>query len=382
MTTRRIRATATSGVISQDQAWAVVCDFCDPWHPAINEMRAETDDAGHIVRAFTVAGEDTLYRERLTYFSNSDHRMGYTHLDGIEGAHRYGGWLAITEARSGDTVVCMSATIEATAARADAIAAGTQAVFDAGVKAIVEAAAGHAAGGETGLLPPSQITLDQMQIDSLPRLAITITPEGSDTLVLFLHGIGGNRDNWNPQLQAIAPYARAAALDLRGYGGSSLGASQSTVDDYCADIQRVCDVLGARRLVLCGLSYGAWIATSFAMRHPERLAGLVLSGGCTGMSEAGPDERDAFRISREVPSDEGRAPADFATAVVDVIAGPDASPEMRGALTTSMAAIPAQTYRDALRCFTNPLETFDFSRLTMPVLLMTGEHDRLAPLRR
>jgi pimeloyl-ACP methyl ester carboxylesterase len=44
-----------------------------------------------------------------------------------------------------------------------------------------------------------------------------------------------------------------------------------------------------------------------------------------------------------------------------------------------MEAIPASTYRDAMRCFCNPLERFDFARLTMPVLLMTGEHDRLAP---
>jgi pimeloyl-ACP methyl ester carboxylesterase len=44
-----------------------------------------------------------------------------------------------------------------------------------------------------------------------------------------------------------------------------------------------------------------------------------------------------------------------------------------------MAAIPAATYRDALVCFTSPLERFDFSRLTMPVLMMTGDHDRLAP---
>jgi pimeloyl-ACP methyl ester carboxylesterase len=30
-------------------------------------------------------------------------------------------------------------------------------------------------------------------------------------------------------------------------------------------------------------------------------------------------------------------------------------------------------------CFTNPLERFDFAKLTMPVLMMTGQHDRLAP---
>jgi pimeloyl-ACP methyl ester carboxylesterase len=141
----------------------------------------------------------------------------------------------------------------------------------------------------------------------------------------------------------------------------------------------VAELLGADRLILVGLSYGSWLATSFAMRHPDRLAGLVLSGGCTGMSEAGPEEREAFRISREVPLDAGQSPADFAPAVVRVLAGPNAPDPVRRALFTSMAAIPPGTYRDALRCFTNPLERFDFARLTMPVLMMTGEHDRLAP---
>jgi pimeloyl-ACP methyl ester carboxylesterase len=147
----------------------------------------------------------------------------------------------------------------------------------------------------------------------------------------------------------------------------------------CADILRLRSVLGADKLVLVGLSYGAWIATSFAMRHPEMLAGLVLSGGCTGMSEAGPDEREAFRISREVPLNAGQVPADFAPGVVKVLAGPNADDTTRAALLASMSKIPTPTYRDALMCFTNPLERFDFSRLTMPVLMMTGQYDRLAP---
>jgi len=109
------------------------------------------------------------------------------------------------------------------------------------------------------------------------------------------------------------------------------------------------------------------------------LDGLVLSGGCTGMSEAGPDEREAFRISREVPLNAGQVPADFAPAVVKVLAGPEADATQLKMLFDIMAAIPAATYRDALRCFTNPLERFDFAKLTMPVLMMTGEHDRLAP---
>jgi len=61
------------------------------------------------------------------------------------------------------------------------------------------------------------------------------------------------------------------------------------------------------------------------------------------------------------------------------LAGPQASEAVRADLLASMAAISAATYRDALVCFTNPLERFDFAKLTMPVLMMTGEHDRLAP---
>jgi len=84
-------------------------------------------------------------------------------------------------------------------------------------------------------------------------------------------------------------------------------------------------------------------------------------------------------MSREVPMNEGKTPADFAPDVVDVISGPGASAAVRASLQASMAAIPTGTYADALRCFTSPTEQFEFAKLTMPVLMMTGEHDRLAP---
>ena len=111
--------------------------------------------------------------------------------------------------------------------------------------------------------------LETLVFDDLPRLALTITAPSAqaasasgtdgghaarDTLCLFLHGIGGGRTNWLSQLQTVGRIMPAAALDLRGYGDSTLGPRQSTVDDYCADILRVAEKLGAKRLVLVGLS--------------------------------------------------------------------------------------------------------------------------------
>ena len=365
--------------LAPDAVWSVVRDFCGAWHPWIATMTEERGPQGARIRVFTVADEETTYREQLTYLSVSDRVLGYTHLEGIRDCEAYDARITVSPAEAGGSVVSWTATVRAPASRLTGICDGTRAVFEAGIAALASATAPDVRPAEK----TAPVPVETLIFDDLPRLALNVTaipsPQAPDTLCLFLHGIGGGRSNWLPQLQAVGGTMRAAALDLRGYGDSTLGPRQSTVDDYCADILRVADKLGAKRLVLVGLSYGSWIATSFAMRHPEMLTGLVLSGGCTGMSEAGPDEREAFRVSREVPMNAGQVPADFAPAVVKVLAGPNASDDTRQQLFDSMAAIPAATYRDALNCFTNPLERFDFARLTMPVLMMTGEHDRLAP---
>lgn len=340
-------------------------------------MVAEKTEDGGLIRRFTVKGEATVYRERLTYFSDSQQVMGYTHIDGIDGVESYNAKLKVAAHEHG-TRVTMSADIVAPSPRAEEIAEGTQSVFDSGTKALARMPF-HPTEEVSSSIPPETAALESLVIDSAPELALIIAGKGSDTLCLFLHGIGGNKSNWDAQLAAIAPYCLVAALDLRGYGDSDLGEAQSTVDTYCDDILRVIEAIGSKRLILCGLSYGAWIATSFAMRYPQYLQALVLAGGCTGMSEADKTERDAFLKSREVPMQQGKTPAHFAPAVVDVIAGPAAPRSVRQALHASMAAIPVKTYADALRCFTSPTEQFDFARLNLPVLMMTGEHDRLAP---
>lgn len=367
---------------SPDALWRRVRNFCAPWHPAVTEMRAERGADGALIRAFEVQGENTTYREQLTYFSDSDRTMAYTHVEGIDGCDAYDARLFVQPDDAEGSIISMTAIMSASPDRVEGMAKGTQAIFDQGIAALVAKAGTPALLDQRPPLP--RATLAHRTIDDLPRLGLsTAGPNCAETehktLVLFLHGIGGNRRNWDGQLSALGAHLPAAALDLRGYGDSTLGPQQSGIDDYCADILRVAEVSGAQKLILVGLSYGAWIATSFAMRHPDKLAGLVVSGGCTGMSEAGPEEREAFRVSREVPLDEGQSPADFAPGVVKIIAGPNASEASRAELMASMQAIPRDTYRDALRCFTNPPEVFDFAKLSLPVLLMTGEHDVLAP---
>ena len=340
-----------------DAVWSLVGDFFGNWHPAIEYIRKEKDG---VTRCFTVKGEDGLYRERLTAISTKKRTLRYQHVEGIRAVHAYNATCKVSE-YAGGAQVTWSADIEADEPRATEIAGGTRAVFESGLEALA-----------------SLLEVKDLELPNAPKLAISAIAKREGPMLLFLHGIGGNRGNWHAQLSAVAPLLQAAAMDLRGYGGSHLGKAQTTVDDYCADILRVMGHFEKSSVILCGLSYGSWIATSFAMRHPEKLAGLVLSGGCTGMSEAEEVERQSFLMSRMKPLHEGKTPADFAENVVNVIAGPRAGAAVCSTLWNSMVQIPTETYRDAVTCFCNPTETFDFSNIHCPVLLITGEHDRLA----
>ena len=363
---------------SASQLWCIAGDFCGLWHPAIATLREEKDSRGSSIRVFTIKGEKTLYKERLTYFSDSDRVLRYTHLQGIDSVQKYEAKFSILDLGNDQSKIVWGASIVAEKQRAEQIAEGTRLIFESGINALVSLA-GIRKEKEGVFDNIVQVNYRAHTVAGQPSLALSVTPKRNDYLCVYLHGIGGNRHNWEQQMSVSGSIMQSVALDLRGYGESELGAEQTTIEDCCDDILRLVNEFKAKKIVLCGLSYGSWIATAFSMRYPALVAGVVLSGGCTGMSEASDSEREAFRHNRQIPLDAGQTPADFADSVVELISGPLATTNSKSQLHFSMSSIQSRTYRDALLCFTQPTQKFDFSLMTMPVLLMTGEHDVLAP---
>lgn len=362
---------------SPDVIWAGLKDFDLQWHPAVTECKLLRDETGALLRVFSdVDGGN--YVEQRTYISNSDRVMCYTCLSGIEGLTSYHARVEVTPDDKNGSIITWHADISAREDVCVGIVAGTQDILEAGLTGLAK---------YTPKRPtPNDLTKTVSPVyagtisgnPTLSYLADEDTSGDTSTLILFLHGIGGNAENWRPQLAEFGANYRVAAWNMRGYGDSTLGFSQTQMEDYCDDILNFAKTFNCEKLVLVGLSMGSWIATSFAMRHSDKLSGLVLAGGCTGMSEAPPRERENFRVSREVPLSQGQKPADFAQAVVDVIMAPDATQEARDLMIQSMTAISVGAYRDALVCFCNPLETFDFTKITGPVMMVTGEFDPLA----
>ena len=95
---------------------------------------------------------------------------------------------------------------------------------------------------------------------------------GQGAPLLLLHGHPQSHVMWHLVASELAKHFTVIMMDLRGYGDSSLGARQSTVDDYCADILRVAEKLGAKRLVLVGLSVVIFVIARVVPGDPARMA--------------------------------------------------------------------------------------------------------------
>ena len=117
---------------------------------------------------------------------------------------------------------------------------------------------------KTELVPPA------------PRIAVDHMGEGK--LVVFMHGIGGNRTNWHDQLPELGRHFRAASWDARGYGMSDDYEGPLDFHDFARDLNRVLDHFGARKAHLVGLSMGGLIAMDFNALFPERVATLTMLG--------------------------------------------------------------------------------------------------------
>jgi pyruvate dehydrogenase E2 component (dihydrolipoamide acetyltransferase) len=95
---------------------------------------------------------------------------------------------------------------------------------------------------------------------------------------LFIHGFGGDLDNWLFNLDAIADRLPVLALDLPGHGQSAATLPGATIGALAKFVARFLDAVGVPRAHLIGHSMGGAIASQVALDGPERVASLALVG--------------------------------------------------------------------------------------------------------
>ena len=95
--------------------------------------------------------------------------------------------------------------------------------------------------------------------------------------VVFVHSFAGSSAHWPSQLAHLRATRRAIAFDLRGHGQSAAPTSDDyRVESLAQDLAAVIDGLQLDRVVIVGHGLGASVATAYASRQPDRVAGLLL----------------------------------------------------------------------------------------------------------
>lgn len=221
-----------------------------------------------------------------------------------------------------------------------------------------------------------------MILDGAPWIAADLAAPGgaAATPLLFLHGVGGNRANWEDQLAALSTQRLCVAMDIRGYGGSGDYDGPLDFRDCADDARRLLDHLGVARAHIVGLSMGGLIAQEFAAAVPARVASLILCDTGPGLfAHQPPGVAQEFLRLRRKPLEAGASPAEMAPAVADALVAPKADGRARGRLIDSMAALRAANYLKALEALVAYDAPPDLGRFGGRALVLCGADDRFTP---
>jgi pimeloyl-ACP methyl ester carboxylesterase len=192
--------------------------------------------------------------------------------------------------------------------------------------------------------------------------------------VLLVHGLGGRAEDW----WNVAPVMAKAGFrvympDLIGFGRSQQPADFSySVHDQASVLVDFMNTLGIKQADVAGWSMGGWIVQLLASDHPERVRRLII------IDSVGLNIQPSWNTNLFVPTSYQQLA------------------ELDALLTPHPSAIPPFIARDYLRLFRrngwvikraiaamlNGQNVTDnlLPQLKMPVLLIWGSLDQIAPL--
>jgi 3-oxoadipate enol-lactonase len=208
-------------------------------------------------------------------------------------------------------------------------------------------------------------------------------PDGArgEPLIVLLHGLGGSRISWEPQLAGLDG-RRAVAWDLPGYGDSDPIVGELTFALLAEAVGRFVDVAAGEPgapFHLAGISFGGMIAQYAAAAMPSRVQSLTLlsTSPAFGLDGTRPDE---WRAARLAPLEAGEEPADFAAAVLSSLAGPHLGAAALAGQVAAMSRITAHALRRSIDVLVTHDSRSLLPTLTMPTVCMVGAVDTETPI--
>lgn len=101
---------------------------------------------------------------------------------------------------------------------------------------------------------------------------------GDGPPVVFVHGAILNHTQWVSQVNTLSEEYTTIVYDVRGHGRTGGSAKDSySINCFVDDLDALITALDLDCPVLCGLSMGGCIAQAYAAAYPDRVSGLVFA---------------------------------------------------------------------------------------------------------
>ena len=105
---------------------------------------------------------------------------------------------------------------------------------------------------------------------------VDIGEDRSQHPIVFVHGLGGQWQNFLENIPRFAEGRRVVAPDLPGFGASEMPAEKITIGFYARVVAELLDRLELGPCVVVGNSMGGYVSAELAIQRPELVERLVL----------------------------------------------------------------------------------------------------------
>lgn len=190
--------------------------------------------------------------------------------------------------------------------------------------------------------------------------------------VVLLHGYVESWRSFELVLNRLPDWIHAFAPTLRGHPGAEEPESGYALADYNDDVTQFMDAIGVGAAVFVGGSSGGYIAQRLALDHPERVAGLVLSGCPRSLRETPPILDAVFAL--EDPVDRDFVREFVASTVSDHVDGP-----FLERMVDDSCAVPAHVWKAALIGLIEAEPPTETGTIGAPTVVLWGEEDAFLP---
>jgi pimeloyl-ACP methyl ester carboxylesterase len=199
---------------------------------------------------------------------------------------------------------------------------------------------------------------------------------GKGETLIFVHGLGGSVNTWYPQTQVLKRDRRLICYDLAGSGRSPVDGPIS-IASHVEDLRRVIQQSGEKIVHLAGHSVGTIVCQHLAAESPDQVASMMFVGALPKPPETA---RGSIRErAAKVRSGGMRA-------IADSIAAASTSSDTKVNQPTAVAFVRESLMAQNPEGYARNCEALadaravDHSLIRCPVLLITGEEDRSAPV--